>query len=150
MKRIQNRRKSRLVFYLGLTFWALHGAAAFAGDLVFSYTNPTFGGNPLNASGFLNNANAQNTFTAPPTVQPSSLEKLTSSLQAAMLSKLQASVTGYVFDTKGSLVSGTQYTAGDYQVTVIVNPDKTVSLTTLEISTGNSTVINLGNVVTQP
>jgi len=150
MKRIQNRRKSRLVFYLGLTFWALHGAAAFAGDLVFSYTNPTFGGNPLNASGFLNNANAQNTFTATPTVQPSALEKLTSSLQAAMLSKLQASVTGYVFDTKGSLVSGTQYTAGDYQVTVIVNPDKTVSLTTLEISTGNSTVINLGNVVTQP
>jgi hypothetical protein len=63
-----------------------------------------------------------------------------------MLSKLQASVSGYVFDTKGNLVSGTQYSAGDFQVTVIVNPDKTVTLQTLEISSGNSTLINLGNV----
>jgi hypothetical protein len=67
-----------------------------------------------------------------------------------MLSKLQSSVSGYVFDTKGTLVSGTQYTAGDYQVTVIVNPDKTVSLSTLEISSGNTTVINVGNIVSQP
>jgi hypothetical protein len=63
-----------------------------------------------------------------------------------MISKLQSSVSGYVFDTKGSLVSGTQYTAGDFQVTIIVNPDKSVTLQTLEISTGNSTDITLGNV----
>lgn len=123
---------------------------AFAGDLVFGFTNPTFGGNPANASNLLNNANSQNTFTAPATPQASALDKLTASLQAAMLSKLQTSVTGYVFDSKGSLVSGTQYTAGDYQVTITVNADKTVSLTTLEISSGNSTVINLGNVVANP
>lgn len=126
------------------------GSASFAGDLLFTFTNPTFGGNPGNAANLLNNANAQNSTKAPDTPQQSALDKLTASLQAAMLSKLQNSVSGYVFDTKGTLVSGTQYTAGDYQVTVIVNPDKTVSLTTLEISTGNSTVINLGNVVTQP
>lgn len=126
------------------------GRAAVAGDLVFTFTNPTFGGNPNNAAGLLNLANAQNSTKAPDTPTQSALDKLTGSLQAAMLAKLQSSVTGYVFDTKGSLVSGTQYTAGDYQVTVIVNPDKTVSLMTLEISTGNSTTINLGTVVTQP
>ncbi len=135
---------------LAAALWLGLVTAALAGDLVFAFTNPTFGGNPNNASGLLNNANAQNNTKAPDTPQQSALDKLTASLQAAMLSKLQSSVSGYVFDTKGTLVSGTQYTAGDYQVTVIVNPDKTVSLTTLEISTGNSTVINLGNVVTQP
>jgi curli production assembly/transport component CsgF len=123
----------------------LSGGAAVAGDLVFGFTNPTFGGNPGNASALLNLAGAQNTFTAPPTQQQSALDKLTTSLQAAMLSKLQSSVTGYVFDGKGNLVNGTQYTAGDYQVTVNVN-NGIVSLTTLEISTGNSTVINVGNV----
>ena len=135
---------------LAAALWLGLVTAALAGDLVFAFTNPTFGGNPGNAANLLNNANAQNNTKAPDTPQQSALDKLTASLQAAMLSKLQSSVSGYVFDTKGTLVSGTQYTAGDYQVTVIVNPDKTVSLTTLEISTGNSTVINLGNVVTQP
>jgi curli production assembly/transport component CsgF len=125
-------------------------SSAFAGDLVFAFTNPSFGGNPGNASNLLNNANAQNQTKAPDTPQLSTLDKFTQSLQSAMLSKLQSSVTGYVFDQKGSLVSGNQYIAGDYQVTVILNPDKTVSLNTLEISTGNSTVINIGNVTTLP
>ena len=124
----------------------LAGGGALAGDLVFTFTNPTFGGNPNNASGLLALANAQNATKAPDTPVVGALDKLTASLQAAMLSKLQSSVTGYVFDTKGSLVSGTQYTAGDFQVTIIVNPDRTVSLQTLEISSGNSTTINLGNV----
>jgi curli production assembly/transport component CsgF len=119
---------------------------ALAGDLVFSFTNPTFGGNPNNAASLLALANAQNATKAPDAPVVSALDKLTASLQAAMLSKLQTSVSGYVFDTKGSLVSGTQYTAGDFQVTVIVNPDRTVTLETLEISSGNSTTINLGNV----
>jgi len=126
------------------------GSAALAGDLVFGFTNPTFGGNPNNASGLLANANAQNSTQAPTTAQQSALDKFTQSLQSAMLTKLQSTVTGVVFDNKGTLVTGTQYTAGDYQVTIIVNPDKTVSLQTLEISSGNSTVINLGNVVAQP
>lgn len=148
MKHLPSHFKSILTVCVIATMgWV---SAAIAGDLVFAFTNPTFGGNPGNAASLLNNANAQNSTTAPAGPQQSALDKLTASLQAAMLSKLQSSVTGYVFDTKGTLVSGTQYTAGDYQVTVIVNPDKTVSLTTLEISTGNSTVINLGNVVTQP
>jgi len=125
-------------------------SAALAGDLVFSFTNPTFGGNPGNAAGLLNSANAQNSTQAPATTPATTLEKFTQSLQAAMLSKLQSQVTGVVFDSKGTLVSGTQYTAGDYQVTIIVNPDKTVSLSTLEISTGNTTVINVGNIVSQP
>jgi curli production assembly/transport component CsgF len=126
------------------------GGFAVAGDLVFSFTNPTFGGNPGNAAALLNNANAQNSTQAPATAQVGTLDRFTQSLQSAMLSKLQSQVTGVVFDSKGALVSGTQYTAGDYQVTIIVNPDKTVSLSTLEISTGSSTVINVGNIVSQP
>jgi curli production assembly/transport component CsgF len=138
--------KSVLAVCLAATAWLNPHGAAVAGDLVFSFTNPTFGGNPNNASGLLNIANAQNTTKVPDVPQQSALDKLTASLQAAMISKLQTSVSGYVFDTKGTLVSGTQYTAGDFQVTIIVNPDKTVTLQTLEISSGNSTIINLGNV----
>jgi len=126
------------------------GGVVFAGDLVFGFTNPSFGGNPGNAAGLLNIANAQNTTQAPTTAQAGTLDKFTQSLQSAMLTKLQSAVTGVVFDSKGTLVSGTQYTAGDYQITIIVNPDKTVSLSTLEISSGNTTVINVGNIVSQP
>jgi curli production assembly/transport component CsgF len=146
MKLLHNAPHAALaVLFIALA--CLHPAkTAVAGDLVFNFTNPTFGGNPNNAAGLLANANAQNNTKAPDTPQQSALDKLTTALQATMLAKLQTSVSGYVFDTKGSLVSGTQYTAGDYQVTVIVNPDRTVSLQTLEISSGNSTIINLGNV----
>lgn len=38
--------------------------AAFAGDLVYSPINPSFGGNPLNSSHLLGTANAQRTATA--------------------------------------------------------------------------------------
>jgi curli production assembly/transport component CsgF len=150
MNAITHSLKSLLAL-CALAAACLHsGGFAVAGDLVFSFTNPTFGGNPGNAATLLNNANAQNSTQAPATAQVGTLDRFTQSLQSAMLSKLQSQVTGVVFDSKGALVSGTQYTAGDYQVTIIVNPDKTVSLSTLEISTGSSTVINVGNIVSQP
>lgn len=38
--------------------------AAFAGDLVYTPINPSFGGNPLNSSHLLGTANAQRTATA--------------------------------------------------------------------------------------
>jgi curli production assembly/transport component CsgF len=146
MNLLHNALQARLAMIF-IAAACLHPAGtAVAGDLVFSFTNPTFGGNPNNAAGLLALANAQNNIKTPDTPQQSALDKLTSALQSTMLSKLQASVSGYVFDTKGNLVSGTQYSAGDFQVTVIVNPDKTVTLQTLEISSGNSTLINLGNV----
>ena len=146
MKPLSNTLKSILALAFTCAACWYPGGNALAGDLVFTYTNPTFGGNPNNASGLLANANAQNSTNAPGTAAQSTLDKFTQTLTAAMLTKLQTSVTGVVFDNKGSLVSGTQYSAGDYQVTIIVNPDKTVSLQTLEISSGNTTVINLGNV----
>jgi len=142
--------KSLLAFSAFSVACFYSGSAALAGDLVFNFTNPTFGGNPGNAAGLLNSANAQNSTQAPPAAVVGTLDRFTQSLQAAMLSKLQSQVTGVVFDSKGALVSGTQYIAGDYQVTIIVNPDKTVSLSTLEISSGNTTVINVGNIVSQP
>jgi len=127
-------------------------ASALAGDLVFAFTNPTFGGNPANGSSLLNIAGAQNTFTATPNAQASALDKFTTSLQSAMLSAVQSQITGALFNGKGTLpADGTQFTAGDYKVTVNTTPgSNTVTLTTLEISSGNTTVINVGTLPTQP
>jgi len=148
MNHLLNLRTSALAAFL--VFATCACSTAVAGDLVFSFTNPTFGGNPNNAAGLLAVANTINPYKAPDTAPTTALDKFTASLQSAMLSKLQSQVTSALFDGKGSLVSGTQYTAGDYQVTITVNSDRTVTLTTLEIPTGASTIINIGNIVTQP
>jgi curli production assembly/transport component CsgF len=57
------RRRGALCAAVG-TLLALAGTAQ-AGTIVYSPTNPTFGGNPLNGSTLFNSAQAQNQFKAP-------------------------------------------------------------------------------------
>jgi len=51
-------RAIRKVFLAGASV-ALAGTSAFAGQLVYQPTNPTFGGNPLNGSFLLSTAQTQ-------------------------------------------------------------------------------------------
>ena len=68
-----------------------------ASELIYQPVNPNFGGNPLNGSHLLGNAQAQNDYKDPEASssayeRPSDLDRLTSSLQSRLLSQLLADV----------------------------------------------------------
>lgn len=92
---------------LALATWA--STAAFAGDLVYSPINPSFGGNPLNSSHLLGLANAQRTATArdantgtssttdPTTPGNTDADLFVRQLQGRLLSALASQVTEAIF-----------------------------------------------------
>lgn len=84
---------------LALVVGALLGGStvASATELVYTPVNPSFGGNPINGSYLLGNAQAQNDYDDPDTPdfsyeQPTALERFTDQLQSRMLSELLTDV----------------------------------------------------------
>ena len=122
--------------------------SALADQLVYMPVNPTFGGNPLNASGLLANANAQNQTKAPVADPASPLEKFQNQLQNAVLSRIQSNVLSDLFDNKTiDFTKPKTYVAGDYVITIQQNADRTVTMTTTDKTIpGSGTTINLGNI----
>jgi len=98
-----------LWIYLGLL--ALFSAPATATELVHHFENPSFGGNPLNGSTLLNQANAQNTQKDPAAARTSAtqqtpIDRFKSSLQSAILSQVSRSSTLNLFDSNGNIKLG--------------------------------------------
>lgn len=67
--------------------------AAYASELIYQPVNPSFGGNALNGSFLLNNAQAQNDIEDPSlsqanSLQASSLDRFTNALESRLLSQL--------------------------------------------------------------
>lgn len=120
---------------------------AWATDLVYRPVNPSFGGDPLNGPHLLNIANAQNRFKDPeasttsPFGSQSSLQQFTDTLQRSILSRIASAVSGNVVDANGNLIPGT-VTIGNITVTV-VDLGTTLRITTLDGSTGQSTVFEV-------
>jgi len=69
-----------------------------ASELVYTPINPSFGGNPLNGSWLLSNAQAQNDYSASSSSSSSSatglstLERFTSQLQSQLLSQVLSNI----------------------------------------------------------
>ena len=74
------------------------GGMAQGTELVYTPVNPSFGGNALNGTWLLNNAQAQNDTKDPSAIsrasiaRPSALDRLTSQLQSRLLSQFLADV----------------------------------------------------------
>nr|WP_256675787.1 curli assembly protein CsgF [Pseudomonas sp. R5(2019)] len=71
---------------------------ALATELVYTPINPSFGGNPLNGTWLLNNAQSQNDYDDPDlkdrtTTGTSALERFTAQLQSRLLSQLLDNVS---------------------------------------------------------
>ena len=118
--------------------------SAGAGELIYTPVNPTFGGNPANASGLLANAQAQNNFTAPSTAQ-TPLEKFTAQLQSAVLSRLTSTAVNSIFDANGKLLEGNTVTAGNYVIAITKDATGNLVMNTTDKTTGATTVIVVGN-----
>lgn len=119
----------------------LFGSAA-ASELVYQPVNPNFGGNPLNGSHLLGNAQAQNDYKDPEASssgyeRPSDLERLTSSLQSRLLSQLLADVGA---GNEGSIVTE------DFAIN-IVDDQGVLSILIEDINTGEITQIEVDGLV---
>lgn len=117
-------------------------AGAGASELVYQPVNPNFGGNPLNGSHLLGNAQAQNDYKDPEASssgyeRPSDLERLTSSLQSRLLSQLLADVGA---GNEGSIVTE------DFAIN-IVDDQGVLSILIEDINTGEITQIEVDGLV---
>lgn len=126
---------------------ALASAPSFATEIVYRPINPSFGGDPLNGTYLLNSANSQNNFSDPMQQNTlfgtgqSSLQVFTETLQRSILSRIAGAISGSVVDAQGNLIPGT-VTIGNITVT-IVDLGTTLRITTLDTSTGQSSVFEV-------
>lgn len=81
---------------LAIASLLLVSTGAISSELIYTPTNPAFGGNPINGNYLLSNAQAQDTYKNPDLGEgynaPSDLDRFTSSLQSRLLSQLLTDV----------------------------------------------------------
>ena len=121
-------------------FAALTLSSAAAQDLVYTPTNPSFGGNPFNSSHLLAVANAQNDNEAPSDARNAQADLFVRQLQSRLLSGLASEVTDAIFGENpqdfGRIVFG------DQTIEFVRNLDS-VTLTIFDATTGTTTVIEV-------
>ena len=120
-----------------------------ATELVYTPVNPTFGGNPLNASGLLANANAQNDYKAPviTRVEKTDLELFNDQLQSAILARLRTNTLNDLFKTEFKDIAGKAVKVGNFELQYKQEGDVLVMVTT-DTTTGASQTIRLGTAAT--
>jgi curli production assembly/transport component CsgF len=116
-------------------------APAQAGTLVYSPTNPTFGGNPLNGSYLFNNAQVQNQYsqsaagsagTGSAALTPGQIfaQQLTSQLYSSLANKITTAIFGENAQTSGTFsFEGTTitYTRVGGNINISINDGQTVT-----------------------
>ena len=114
--------------------------AVTATQLTYTPVNPAFGGNPLNGSYLMQNASAQNdNNSGSGYVPPTALERLASSLESRLMSQL--------FNDAANGGEGYLRT-DDFEINV-VNEDGTLLVHILDIATGETTVIEVGGLISE-
>lgn len=121
-----------------LIFFAFMATVANSSELIFQFTNPSFGGNPLNGSFLLQQAQLQNKFKEK-TEEKSLLEQFEPMYQAQYLSK----ILDDAYENNGAnLVDGATYTVGGLQITV-TKANNVITLVVLDPATGRQTTFQV-------
>jgi curli production assembly/transport component CsgF len=130
------------ILALGATLLAFAGTPALAQDLVYTPTNPDFGGNPFNTQG-LAIANAQNKFKDPSTKSSESQAQIfAEQLQSRLLSALSSQIVDAIFGENpqqhGTISFGDQtitFDRGLDDVTLNITNDTSGETTTIVVPT---------------
>lgn len=104
-------------------------------ELIFQFTNPSFGGNPLNGSFLLQQAQVQNKFKEKVT-EPSLINQITPMYQAQYLSKiLEDAYEGKDIKEGRYIIGGliVDVTKGTGKITMVVTDPATGQQTTFEL-----------------
>jgi len=122
----------------------LLGTTALASELVYSPTNPSFGGNPLHGSVLLNAAQAENTFKDPELQEDelTPLEDFNERLQRSVLNRLTSTIASTFVDDEGNLIPGQTQTS-DFIIEIVDAGDGTVTVTTTDRLTGDATAFTV-------
>ncbi|MEY8212087.1 MAG: curli assembly protein CsgF [Colwellia sp.] len=94
---MRNKLNRKIGFIAGCALFIMSCNQLLASELTYRPVNPSFGGNALNGSFLLNNANAQNDYKESSSSgssyqRPTELERFTSSLQSRLVGQLLADV----------------------------------------------------------
>jgi curli production assembly/transport component CsgF len=150
IKREQNRKPNGAERYclkalcLSSLFLLLAGPTA-AGTLVYTPTNPSFGGNPQNGPVLLNEAQAQNRFTQPNNASSSSTsapltqgqifaQELTSQLYSSLSNQITQAIFGEnsapsgTFSFQGTTIT---YQKVDGNIEISINDGQTITNVTV-------------------
>ena len=113
--------------------------SASASDLVFEFTNPSFGGNPFNSSHLLAVANAQNNTTDPDAIDRTDpAQQFLRTLNSRLLSALATQVTDLIFGENAQDTGTIRF--GDQEVS-FVRGVESVTLTITNFLDGSVTEI---------
>lgn len=129
-------KSTRLAGLVLAPFISLPGGTVSATELIYEPVNPNFGGNPLNGSYLLNNAQAQDRHKDPDREdmlyeQPSALDRFTDSLETRLLNQLLTDVGN---GNSGELIT-------DDFVVQIVDNDGVLTVLITDRATGDKSEI---------
>jgi curli production assembly/transport component CsgF len=118
-----------------------------ATEIVHAPINPSFGGSPLNGPVLLNNANAQNHYTASSSSYgykaPTALETFNQRLQSMILDRIANSVTGDLIDGNGKLIPGSTVSTDSFIISISTIVNGKVTITTTDKVTGATTTFEV-------
>jgi len=129
--------------YFLLIIYMIYAPSVHATELVYTFENPSFGGNPLYGAALLNNAQAQND-KEDASANQTPLEKFNETLQRSILNRLSSTVAGQVIGNQGELVPGTVETT-DFIINIADAGGGLLTITTTDKATGNSTSFSIDN-----
>jgi len=145
--------------FLTIISAVLLACPAQAAEMVHIYTNPDFGGSPLNGAYLLSNAAAQNTFTAPTskTTSASSSSSTTTTsgqqfateLNQLVLNALANNLVNQALGTNSSSTPTTPgiktFNTGVSQITVDTTSGTSTAVTIVDNASGTKTVVDIPN-----
>ena len=117
-------KKIALIIITTLSF------SASATEIIYTPINPSFGGNPLNATMLLSKAQAQNKHKAP-TIEKGYAEQFQDSLERTYLNRMVREITDMAFgeEIEDSLFDQDSiFMSGDYQIEVITSTTDTITV----------------------
>ncbi|SEE46029.1 curli assembly protein CsgF [Pseudomonas migulae] len=126
--------------WAGLCLFGLGSCVVQATELVYTPINPSFGGNPLNGTWLLNNAQAQNDYDDPDLKKrttaagTSALERFTSQLQSRLLGQLLDNISA---GNTGSLTTDAfivNVVDDSGQLTIVVTDRATGEISEIQVS----------------
>ncbi|EGJ49796.1 curli production assembly/transport component CsgF [Desulfocurvibacter africanus] len=124
---------------LGMALAAMPSTAS-ATELVFSFTNPSFGGDPMIGNFLLNKADSQKRF-AEDEYEEDPLSDFEDGLNRRVLGLIADKIVQDAFGDEGNLSNGT-YTIGSYVIS-IDNNGKVIKVAVTDSLSGDSTVVEV-------
>ncbi len=135
------RHIQKIIFTI---FFLSAGLMVLGQDLVYRPINPAFGGNYLNYSWLLSQAQAQNDFAEDPSASLYGQDPLATfqdDLNRQILNQLSRALVSDLFGEDGRLNEG-QFEIGNYQIEVI-NGLNGVNIGILDILSGSNTTVTV-------